>query len=167
MRRLIEAGKDPIEERNREQQGASIAAATLTFEMAARELHEELKPGWKNAKHAAQWISTFETYVFPKIGAKKLDAVTPADCADVLRPIWLDKTETASRTRQRMHAVMQWAWAHGHITVNPVSVVDHILPKQNAQKSINRRCPGATYRRSSRRVLPTTSKATAPAPPCC
>jgi integrase len=33
-----------------------------------------------------------------------------------------------------MHAVMQWAWAHGHITANPVSVVDHILPKQNAKK---------------------------------
>jgi integrase len=60
--------------------------------------------------------------------------VTPADCAEVLRPIWLEKAETASRTRQRMHAVMQWAWAHGHITANPVSVVDHILPKQNAKK---------------------------------
>src|SRR3954451_12877270 len=32
-----------------------------------------------------------------------------------------------------MHAVVQWAWAHGHITANPVSVVDHILPKQNAK----------------------------------
>jgi integrase len=39
-----------------------------------------------------------------------------------------------SRVRQRMHAVMQWAWAHGHIAANPVSVVDHILPKQNAKK---------------------------------
>ncbi|CAE6819452.1 Prophage integrase IntA [Paraburkholderia haematera] len=29
---------------------------------------------------------------------------------------------------------MQWAWAHGHITANPVSVVDHILPKQNPRK---------------------------------
>ncbi|WP_429328675.1 hypothetical protein [Paraburkholderia atlantica] len=25
---------------------------------------------------------------------------------------------------------MQWAWAHGHIASNPVSVVDHILPKR-------------------------------------
>jgi integrase len=66
--------------------------------------------------------------------SKKLDVVTPADCANVLRPIWLEKAETASRTRQRMHAVMQWAWAHGHITANPVGVVDHILPKQNAKK---------------------------------
>jgi integrase len=134
MRRLIDAGKDPIDERGREQEAASIAAAALTFEKAARQVHEELKPGWKNGKHAAQWINTLETYVFPKIGTKKLDAVTPADCAEVLRPIWLEKAETASRTRQRMNTVMQWAWAHRHITANPVSVVDHILPKQNAKK---------------------------------
>lgn len=134
MRTQLDAGKDPIDERDREQQVASAVAAALTFEKAARKVHEELKPGWRNEKHAAQWISMLETYVFPKIGGKPLDAVTPADCADALRPIWLDKAETASRTRQRMHAVMQWAWAHGHIAANPVSVVDHILPKQGAKK---------------------------------
>ncbi|MDH6150594.1 MULTISPECIES: tyrosine-type recombinase/integrase [Paraburkholderia] len=134
MRRQIDAGKDPIDERDRDQHAASMAAAALTFEKAARELHSELKPSWRNEKHAADWIRSLEAYVFPKLGAKPLDAVTPADCADVLRPIWLEKAETASRTRQRMHAVMQWAWAHGHITSNPVAVVDHILPKQNAKK---------------------------------
>ncbi|MBB5409457.1 integrase [Paraburkholderia sp. HC6.4b] len=134
MRRQIDAGKDPIDERDRDQQAASMAATALTFEKAARKVHEELKPGWRNEKHAADWIRSLEAYVFPKLGAKPLDAITPADCAEVLRPIWLEKAETASRTRQRMHAVMQWAWAHGHITANPVSVVDHILPKQSAKK---------------------------------
>ncbi|WP_373558829.1 MULTISPECIES: hypothetical protein [Burkholderia] len=28
--------------------------------------------------------------------------MSPGDCADILRPIWLTKTATASRTRQRM-----------------------------------------------------------------
>ena len=65
------------------------------------------------------------------IDTKKLASITAADCADVLRPIWLTKSETASRTRQRMHAVMQWAWAHGHVAANPVGVIDHILPKQS------------------------------------
>ncbi|UVS96351.1 MULTISPECIES: tyrosine-type recombinase/integrase [Burkholderia] len=133
MRKHIDAGRDPINERNRERAAVIIASEAMTFEKTARKVHEELKPGWRNEKHAAQWISTLETYVFPKIGGKPLDAVTPADCADVLRPIWLEKAETASRTRQRMHAVMQWAWAHGHITANPVSVVDHLLPKQGAR----------------------------------
>lgn len=135
MRTQLDAGKDPIEERDREQQAASVAASALTFEKAARKVHEELKPGRWNEKHAAQWISTLKTYVFPKIGSKPLDAITPADCADVLRPIWLEKAETASRVRQRLGAVMQWAWAHGHVTANPVSVIDHLLPKQNAKKA--------------------------------
>jgi integrase len=133
MRKLIDVGQDPIDRRNREREAASVAAAALTFEKAAKTLHEELKPGWKNKKHATQWLSTLETYAFPKIGSRKLDAITPGDCADVLRPIWLAKAETASRTRQRMHAVMQWAWAHGHITSNPISVVDHMLPKQSTK----------------------------------
>lgn len=133
MRKLIDNGNDPIDARNRERDAKAVAAAALTFEKAARQVHDELKPSWKNAKHAAQWISTLETYAFPKIGNRKLDSITPADCADVLRPIWLSKTETASRTKQRLHAVMQWAWAHGHITSNPVSVVDHILPKQSVK----------------------------------
>ncbi|OHU98958.1 integrase [Ralstonia solanacearum] len=133
MRKLIDNGEDPIDQRNREREAAVVAAAALTFEKAARQVHEDLKPGWRNEKHAAQWISTLETYAFPKLGNRKLDAISPADCAEVLRPIWLTKAETASRTRQRMHAVMQWAWAHGHISANPVSVVDHLLPKQSAK----------------------------------
>ncbi len=32
-----------------------------------------------------------------------------------------------------MHATLQWGWAHGHISANPVSVVDHLLPKQSAK----------------------------------
>jgi integrase len=133
MRKVIDCGDDPIEQRNREREAVAVAQAALTFKKAARQVHDELKPGWKNQKHAAQWISTLETYVFPKLGTRKLDAITPGDCADVLRPIWLTKAETASRTRQRMHAVMQWAWAHGHITANPVSVIDHLLPKQSTK----------------------------------
>ena len=54
MRKLIDGGADPIDARNREQQAASVAAAALTFEKAARELHGELKPGWKNAKRERQ-----------------------------------------------------------------------------------------------------------------
>lgn len=135
MRKMIDEGIDPIDQKNRDKEATTLQAAVLTFEKAARVVHEELKPSWKNPKHAAQWIKTLETYVFPTIGHKKLDAITPKDCADALRPIWLEKAETASRTKQRIHAVMQWAWAHGHVSANPVSVIEHILPKQGARKT--------------------------------
>lgn len=143
MAAQIRAGVDPIDARRAAREATRAAkrvrdslADVLTFEKAARTLHDELKPGWKNAKHAAQWLSTLEAYVFPTIGAKSPAGVTAADCADALRPIWLEKPETAARTRQRMHAVMQWAKAHGHVSQhadNPVSLVDFILPKQGVR----------------------------------
>jgi integrase len=132
--RQVRAGIDPVAAARDAKQAARDAAQAVTFEQAARALHQELAPGWKNAKHAGQWINTLTVYVFPLLGSKPLGAITPKDCADALRPIWLDKPETAARTRQRLHAVMQWAWAHGHIAANPVAVVDHLLPKQNARR---------------------------------
>ncbi|MFB2907885.1 integrase, partial [Aeromonas jandaei] len=45
-------------------------------------------------------------------------------------PIWLAIPETASRVKQRLHAVMAWGWAHGHCQANPVDVVNHLLPLQ-------------------------------------
>ncbi|WP_423763546.1 phage integrase central domain-containing protein [Burkholderia sp. NLJ2] len=47
-------------------------------------------------------MSSLETDVFPKPGNRKLDAIRRDDCADILRPIRLTKTATASRTRRRM-----------------------------------------------------------------
>ena len=43
----------------------------ITFEKAARAYYADQKDGWKNEKHAAQWIKTLETYVFAVIGGKK------------------------------------------------------------------------------------------------
>lgn len=137
MRKMLDAGIDPIEQRKADKAAsyaaAEAAASALTFEKAARQVHKELKPSWKNKKHAAQWLTTLETHAFPKFGSKRLDAVTPKDCADALRPIWNAKPETASRTRQRMDVVFKWAWAHDYVSANPVAVVDRILPKQNAK----------------------------------
>lgn len=100
-------------------------------------MHQELKPGWKNAKHAQQWINTLTEYAFPKIGTIPIDQLTPRHVADVLRPIWLQKAETASRVRQRIHAVTAWGWAHGFNNANPADVVSHFLPGQES-KSIRR-----------------------------
>lgn len=54
----------------------------------------------------------------------------PADIASALSPVWLSRAETASRIKQRIHAVMQWGWAHGYCSANPADVVTHLLPRQ-------------------------------------
>ncbi|AMZ77800.1 MULTISPECIES: tyrosine-type recombinase/integrase [Enterobacter] len=124
MREQLAAGTDPLELQNKEK------VVVPTFEEAARKVHTELLPGWKNDKHGKQWISTLEKHVLPLIGSMKLDTLTAAKIAAVLRPIWLSHSETARRTRQRIHTVMAWGWAHGYCSANPVDVVGLLLPQQ-------------------------------------
>ncbi|WP_415927117.1 phage integrase central domain-containing protein [Burkholderia theae] len=47
-------------------------------------------------------MNSLETDVFPKPGNRKLDAIRRDDCADILRPIRLTKTATASCTCRRI-----------------------------------------------------------------
>lgn len=127
-RDLIYKGIDPLEVKE-------IQEPTCpTFEEAALTLHSELIPGWKNSKHCDQWINTLRTYVFPLIGDRKVDELSPKHFADAMRKEWLNKPETMSRTKQRCHAVMAWAWAHGFVQANPLDVIDHLLPKQSKSK---------------------------------
>jgi integrase len=129
-RESIRNGIDPIDARKAEAQGRQRDAHVLTFEKAARQCHDVNKSGWKNLKHAAQWITTLETYVFPHIGSRKVDSLKAKDFADALRPIWLEKPETATRVKQRCNTVMNWCAAQELIEINPVGVVTELLPKQ-------------------------------------
>jgi integrase len=71
-------------------------------------------PELTNAKHAAQWGSTLKTYTYPKLGEKWVDEIGLDDVLAVLKPIWLDINETASRVRSRMEAVLGWAKVKGY-----------------------------------------------------
>ena len=143
MREQLTSRIDPLDAKK----NTADAKATLpTVEEAARQLHKDLLPGWKNPKHGKQWITTLEQYIFPKIGSVRLDVVTPAQVADALRSIWLSKPETASRVKQRLHAVLSWGWAHGHCTSNPVDVVNHLLAQQPAKVTRTEHQPAMPWR---------------------
>ncbi len=136
-RESIRNGIDPIDARKAAGLDRKREVNALTFEKAARQCHDDNKSGWRNPKHAAQWITTLETYVFPHIGDRKVDSLNARDFADALQPIWLDKAETASRVKQRCNTVMDWCAAQDLIAGNPVSVVSKLLPKQpSAQERV-------------------------------
>jgi integrase len=145
-RELIGAGKDPIDERADEREQRLKAAQALTFEQAARQVHDEQKAGWRNAKHIDQWINTLRDYAFPKIGNRRVAELGPGDFADVLRPIWLRKPETAGRVKQRCQTVMRWCWAHGLVGGNPVEVVGHLLPQQPGKRERVQHQPAMPWR---------------------
>ena len=132
-RQAIASGKDPVDERGAASAARKAAADAMTFEQAARKVHEEQEPGWANKKHAAQWLNTLREHVFPRIGNQKVAGLIPADFAEVLRPIWLTTPETATRVKQRCHKVMKWSWAHGLVSSNPVDNVGHLLPHRNGE----------------------------------
>ena len=133
-RDLIRDGKDPIEARKATKASKLADVDALTFEQAARKVHKDLKDGWKNPKHAAQWLTTLETYVFPRLGNYKIKNLKAQDFSETLRGIWLSKPETATRVKQRCNTVMDWCVAQELIGANPVGVVSKLLPKQAGKR---------------------------------
>ena len=132
--KLARAGGDPIQAKHE-------ADAVLTFAEAARKVHELHKPTWRNAKHAAQFISTLETYAFPKMGKARVADVTTADVLAVLTPIWTKKPETARRVRQRIGTIMKWAVAQGWRQDNPADAIAQALPKHENIKAHRKALP--------------------------
>ena len=85
-----------------------------TFHLYAEEWITNQTPGWKNAKHAAQWTSTLETYAYPVIGNLGLDEITTEHIEGILKPIWATKHVTASRVQQRIERILSAAITLGY-----------------------------------------------------
>ncbi|MGM0584942.1 MAG: tyrosine-type recombinase/integrase [Pseudomonadota bacterium] len=126
-RRLARAGGDPLGAKRQ-------AEAVLTFAEAARKVHEMHRPSWRNPKHAAQFITTLESYAFPHFGSVRVSDVSSADVLRALTPIWLKKPETARRVRQRIGTVMKWAVAQGWRQDNPAEAISQALPRHDATR---------------------------------
>ena len=132
--RMIREGRDPMAEK-REAIAARQRPPTPTFAEAAATVIEMRRPTWSNSKHAAQWSSTLETYAFPKVGSKLVTDITTADILAVLTPVWTRKPETASRVRQRMETVLDWAVAQGYRIDNPANrSIAKVLPRMPRTK---------------------------------
>jgi integrase len=107
---LVKDGRDPIEERNARKAAIAVQAAkATTFKEMALDYIDANKDGWKNHKHAAQWLATLETYAFPVIGKLPVGAVDEGHLRKILQPIWRTKTETASRVRGRIEKILDRA----------------------------------------------------------
>ena len=109
-RKLLLGGFDPIDARIRERASKRVQdASAKTFKECAEEYISSHRAGWRNVKHAAQWTSTLETYAFPVIGSLPVQDIDTPLVMKVLEPIWQAKTETASRVRGRIEAILDWA----------------------------------------------------------
>jgi len=111
----IFAGRDPVEEKKRHRSALRAARARdVSFKTVAGHYLAQHAAGWKNPKHAAQWTATLERYAFPVIGSLTVASVDTPLVLEVLEPIWKEKTETASRLRGRIEAILDFATAKGY-----------------------------------------------------
>lgn len=113
----IRRGIDPVEARKAAK--AALAATSgrgLTFADATEKYLAAKLDAFKSAKHRQQWQNTLQTYAIPELGKMLVDDILVQDVLRVLEPIWRTKTETASRLRGRIEAVLSWATVSGHRT---------------------------------------------------
>ena len=142
-------GIDPLEQRNaqakarEEEQRAIAAAATaqkITFAVAAEARINAKEAEYRNAKHRQQWRSTLETYAYSVFGDKPICDISRDDVLHALEPIWLAKPETASRVRQRIEVVLDYAASRNWRTgTNPAvwrGNLAHLLPSKKKTSSV-------------------------------
>ena len=132
---LVSEGVDPIEHKKQD-------SIIPKFEVAARKVYEDNRPTWRNAKHAAQFITTLETYAFPVIGSMSVKEINSSHILRILSPIWVTKAETAKRVRQRLSTVFKYCIAQQWRTDDPanIAIVEALPnPKRKVQhrKSIS------------------------------
>ena len=135
------AGIDPIDDRDAERARNRIERAKLvTFDQAAAACIEAKAPEWSNAKHSMQWTNTLATYASPALGSLPINSITTEAIYHLLQPIWLKKTETATRVRQRIEVVWDWAKARGYCDgENPARLkgaLGELLPKAQKVKRV-------------------------------
>ena len=136
-RRLRLQGINPITERDAEN---ARKHGAITFQECADQYIASHRTGWKNPKHADQWVNTIATYCGPIIGKLPVNEVTVGFVMRVLDPIWATKAETASRLRGRMESILDWAMVRGYRSGdNPArwkGQLDHLLPNASRVKRI-------------------------------
>ncbi|TAL73901.1 MAG: site-specific integrase [Rhodanobacter sp.] len=146
---LVKARRDALECRQQLREGIDPIHASkvegvrrTTFGQCAQMYMDAHRDGWRNEKHAAQWSSTLDTYAailqpLP-VGAIDTDLIIK-----VLSPIWTTKTETATRVRQRIEAVLNWATARKFRSgENPArwrGHLENLLPKPTKLKKVEHR----------------------------
>ncbi|MTD99924.1 DUF4102 domain-containing protein [Paracoccus sp. YIM 132242] len=110
----IRQGVDPVEER-KAARAALIAAHRrgLTFGDAIGKYAEAKLT---NVGDRDRWVSSLERYARPHVGDMLVQDIAVQDVLRVLEPIWTSKTDTATRVRARMEAVLSWATVAGHRT---------------------------------------------------
>ncbi len=133
-KRLARAGGDPLAEKRRAKQ-------VLTFAEAARKTHAELSPTWKNPKDRAAFLTTLETYIFPRFGTVALPDVTSADVRQAILAAREKAPGVAKKLIYRTSSVFKWGIAEGMCHNNPATTEALALPRETRKPQHRKSLP--------------------------
>ena len=140
-RDLLAQGIDPIDHKNAPPPAPAPAAEVVTFSAAAEAYISSQRAGWSNPKHAQQWERTLRQHAHPFIGARPVADIDTAMVLAVLqqpakdkarnpvpkKTLWTHTPETASRVRNRIEIVLDFAAVKGwRAGVNPARWKGHL-----------------------------------------
>jgi integrase len=112
---LILDGHDPINARRAERAARAVELAkqqeAVTFEAAARGYLAKHSPEWRGRRTAPSFVSRMKRYAWPTLGKLPVEAIDEKLVLKVIEPIWTTKTPTASRVREDIESVLDWAIA--------------------------------------------------------
>ncbi|AMB43370.1 integrase arm-type DNA-binding domain-containing protein [Methylobacterium sp. AMS5] len=132
-RALAAQGLDPVAARQADLPSPEPAPRTApTFAAIADAFMDDRAGKRRNAKHRQQWRNTQTTYA-ANLWTMPVSNIGTPDVLAVLRPIWREKPETASRVRGRIERILDAAKVEGHREgENPArwrGHLEHTLPK--------------------------------------
>jgi integrase len=124
LRKAAKAGRDPVQERDREKREA------VTFRQATIAAHAAYLPGWSE-KTAAAFLSTMEEHAYPVLGSMRVDHIDTNDVAAALLPIWSTIPLQAAKVRHRISTVLNYSKAKGwRANEAPTKSLSTLLHKQ-------------------------------------
>ena len=136
----VREGRDPLAERDVEAakakaDAARAEAAAMTFGDVADMFLAAHEPSWRNPKHRQQWHNTLRQLCAAAYRRRCRSDVTTGEVMKIIEPLWREKTETASRVRGRIEAILDYAkargWRDGENPARWRGHLDQLLPKRS------------------------------------
>jgi integrase len=139
-RRLLLDGIDPLEAKRTAKRELWLAHMhSKTFKECAEQYIADHEAGWRGDRSRHQWATSLAKYAYPKIGDLRVAGVDLACVLSVIEPIWRTIPETASRVRNRIEAVLDWAAARKlRIGENPARWKGHLENLLPARRKVRR-----------------------------
>lgn len=114
-RKLLLDGIDPIEHRKAAHQSAvRTAARFLTFKQATEQYLAAHEPAWQSQEQGRSWRRTLAAHAFPVFGDLPVSAIDADLVLKAVQPIWAAKHVTATRVRNRIELILDFATVGKH-----------------------------------------------------